>query len=461
MISLRPKRPSLSLVGDMVTLTLTFFISVFFFRDYKLSKLEWAILAGFIFIWMIIGYWRRIYNANVTHEINQRVLNHVKAYSAYILVVSLFHLFFDIPVNNKTSILAIVVGFPLLGAVTNYVLSKYISLVRSVEENTKYTLIAGVGDVAKNVEQQLYAQRAVRHQIKGFINCKKSEALAIAPERVVGDIKNMQEYLNDNPVDEIVIALPVKRTKKIQNILSVADYHGIRVKYVIDYGDLFGKNYKVTRYGQLDTVNVRQLPLDAGFSSFLKNCFDKVFAACALLFLAPLFITIAILIKLDSPGPVFYCPVRIGKGGRPFKVYKFRSMRENDAATGGTLSTQKDDPRVTKLGRILRKYSLDELPQFINVLVGNMSVVGPRPHRRFLNKQLQESVYKYMTRHYVKPGITGWAQVNGWRGPTDTDEQKMQRTLHDFWYMENWSLWLDFKIIYLTIFSKKVHKSAF
>jgi putative colanic acid biosynthesis UDP-glucose lipid carrier transferase len=125
------------------------------------------------------------------------------------------------------------------------------------------------------------------------------------------------------------------------------------------------------------------------------------------------------------------------------------------------LSTQKDDPRITPLGKILRKYSLDELPQFINVLLGDMSVVGPRPHRSFLSQQFQDSVDKYMVRHYFKPGITGWAQVNGWRGPTDTEEQKAQRTHHDLWYVENWSLWLDIKIIYLTIFSRKAHTSAY
>lgn len=136
-------------------------------------------------------------------------------------------------------------------------------------------------------------------------------------------------------------------------------------------------------------------------------------------------------------------------------------MRVNDAAAGGMLSTQQNDPRITRLGRILRKYSLDELPQFLNVLLGDMSVVGPRPHRSFLNQQFQESVDKYMVRHYFKPGITGWAQVNGWRGPTDTKEQKDQRTRHDLWYVENWSLWLDIRIIYLTIFSRKAHTSAF
>jgi len=125
------------------------------------------------------------------------------------------------------------------------------------------------------------------------------------------------------------------------------------------------------------------------------------------------------------------------------------------------LSTTENDPRITKLGTRLRKYSIDELPQFFNVLIGNMSVVGPRPHRRFLDRQLQETVLKYMVRHYVKPGITGWAQVNGWRGPSVTDQQKKQRTEHDLYYVENWTFWFDVKIIFFTLFSKKTHSIAF
>jgi putative colanic acid biosynthesis UDP-glucose lipid carrier transferase len=289
----------------------------------------------------------------------------------------------------------------------------------------------------------------------------KKEECRVKKEKVVGELKHIQSYLKENLVDEIVIALPVKPSKKVRNILEVADYHGIRVRYVPDYQSLFGKNYKTTRYGRIDVVNVRQLPLDETFSFFMKNSFDKVFSTAVLFLLSPVLLTIALLIKLESPGPVFYSPIRIGKAGRPFKVFKFRSMQVNDAATGGTLSTQKDDPRITRLGRILRKYSLDELPQFVNVLLGDMSVVGPRPHRSFLNQQFQESIDKYMVRHYFKPGITGWAQVNGWRGPTDTNEQKAQRTRHDLWYVENWSFWLDLKIILLTIFSRKAHKSAF
>lgn len=329
------------------------------------------------------------------------------------------------------------------------------------EDSTKYTLVAGIGHAAKNFEKQLYAQQSPGHKIKGFIDCSEDRECSVGRENVVGNIKEIQQYLEVNPVDEIIIALNGLPSKAIQTILSAADYYGIRVKCILDYNEIFGKNYKITRYGEVEAINIRQLPIDGVYAAFLKDCFDKVFSTIVLLLLSPVFLLLALLIKFQSPGPVFYCPIRIGKAGRPFKVYKFRTMQSNDDPSDGLLSTQKDDQRITSIGRILRKYNLDELPQFINVFLGNMSVVGPRPHRRFLNHQLQQSVYKYMVRHYVKPGITGWAQVNGWRGPTDTEEQKIQRTLHDLWYLENWSIWLDLKIVFLTIFSKKVLGGGF
>jgi Undecaprenyl-phosphate glucose phosphotransferase len=461
MISLRPKRPILYLGGDMLTLTLTLIVSLYFFKDEKFSKLEWVILSGFIILWLIIVCYRTVYNSDLDKDFKLLVSTHLKAYSTFIVLLLFFYFLFPFSLPNKSGIIAIVVQVPVLSIATNFFLIKLASWLKTTKGNTKYTLVAGVGNVAKNVEQQLFAHRVPGRQIKGFIDCLEDEECTVGKDKVVGSLTDIQQYLQEHPVDEIVIALPGTPSKKIQNIISIADYHGIRVKYIPDYQEIFGRNYKFTRYGEIDAVNIRQTPLDGQYASFIKNSFDKIFSAIALVLLFPILLAIAILIKLDSPGPVFYCPIRIGKGGKAFKVFKFRSMRENDTPSGGTLSTQKDDPRVTKLGKILRKYSLDELPQFINVFLGDMSVVGPRPHRRYLNQQLQETVYKYMIRHYIKPGITGWAQVNGWRGPTDTDEQKRQRTLHDLWYMENWSFGLDVKIIILTIFSRKTHKIAF
>lgn len=460
MISLRPKRPIFNADGDMLTLSIGLLLSFYFFIDYNLSKKEWAILSGFIVLWLLVQYGIKLYYTDSEDRFRSKIIKHVQAYAAVVVAVSLSYFLYPGLISKQTTI-AIMVGFPVMGITINLLGSKLKGRQLLAAKKVKYTLIAGVGKVAKNVEEELHTQHVSGYKIKGFINCLKNEECVVGKEMVVGDLKDLHQVLKSNSIDEIVIALPGNPYRKIQHILSAADYHGIRVKYIPDYKDIFGRNYKITRYGHIDAVNIRQMPLDGKIPFFLKNAFDKVFALTVLLFLLPLFTILAILIKLDSPGPVFYCPMRVGKSGRPFKLYKFRSMCANDDASGGTLSTQANDPRITKLGRIIRKYSLDELPQFLNVLMGDMSVVGPRPHRSYLNQQLQESVYKYMIRHYIKPGITGWAQVNGWRGPTDTDEQKRQRTLHDLWYLENWSFWLDFKIIFLTIFSRKAHDKAF
>lgn len=444
----------------MLTFILTLFISIYFFSDNSFTGLDWYIVICFFLLWLLLVYWKKLYYINFSNGLSLRLSNYIKAYIILIGIGLLFCSLVPFTEASSKMVMAFVVGFPLIAAPINFMLVALTNSVRITEDHTKYALVAGIGKLAESVEKQIFASHKSGYQIKGFINCNKEECV-VREDKVVGELKNIHDYLRHNPVDEIIIALPSKRSKKIKDIVVAADYYGIRVKYIPDYQELFGKNYKTTRYGNFDAVNVRQLPLDETFSFLIKNTFDKIFSLAALVLLAPILLILMVLIKLESPGPAFYCPVRIGKGGKPFRVFKFRSMRENDNALGGCLSTQKDDPRITKLGAVMRKYSLDELPQFLNVLLGDMSVVGPRPHRSYLNQQLQESEDKYMIRHYFKPGITGWAQVNGWRGPTETKEQKSQRTLHDLWYVENWSLHLDLKIIFMTIFSRKVHKSAF
>ena len=173
----------------------------------------------------------------------------------------------------------------------------------------------------------------------------------------------------------------------------------------------------------------------------------------AIIITLPVTIALSIMIKLESTGPVFYRPQRVGLNGTEFDCLKFRSMIVDTSPTREEKYCQ-GDPRITKVGAFIRKSSLDELPQFINVLKGEMSVVGPRPHRKFLNDQLQSKVEGYMLRHYIKPGITGWAQVNGWRGPTETMEQKINRTKHDLWYIDNWTIWLDLRIVLMTVVGK-------
>jgi putative colanic acid biosynthesis UDP-glucose lipid carrier transferase len=202
-------------------------------------------------------------------------------------------------------------------------------------------------------------------------------------------------------------------------------------------------------------------PASAGVHGLLKELFDKIFALIALILLLPLFIVLAIAIKLSSPGPVFFRQPRLGLNGKRFDVYKFRSMKPHKEFNGKITQATRDDPRITPIGRFIRRTSLDELPQFINVLIGDMSVVGPRPHAIQHNNLYKNKVAMYMQRHRVKPGITGWAQINGCRGETDTDEKMQRRVAYDLQYIKNWSFWMDVKIISWTAFKGWTDTNAY
>lgn len=447
---------------DESVLVLAFIGSFYYYQLQHYQGLAWLILTSLSLMWLVISHIRKLYSSDLHNGIKARLINYSKSYlifGAIIAAIIFLNTEFFIAVDKLLMTFAF--GFLIFDILVNVVVIFIISKLRRKPENLKHTLIAGVGDLAANISSQLKSNPDFGYEITGFLRCNGEECKVNSKE-VVGTVDDIKSYLNNNSVDEILIALPYESSgKRIQHIIREADHEGVRVSYVPDYQGLFGINSKYDHDGQLNTINVRQLPLDEIYAAIEKATFDFIFSAVVLILISPILLAIAILIKLDSPGPVFYCPIRVGKGGRNFKLYKFRTMLVNDAATNGTLSTQKNDPRITRVGRVLRKYSLDELPQFLNVLLGDMSVVGPRPHRNFLNQQMKEHVDKYMLRYYFRPGITGWAQVNGWRGPTETEEQIAMRTNHDLWYIENWSFLLDLKIIWMTIFGRKVHNNAF
>ncbi|MCS4434340.1 exopolysaccharide biosynthesis polyprenyl glycosylphosphotransferase [Aquiflexum gelatinilyticum] len=449
---------------DVISLTIAFFISLYFYRinDLNFQKMEIVFLLGLISLWLIIGYSNKLYvEWTGSSFVKSRMSKYFKTYFILAGIIGILYLVFSFPKDVRNLLIAILAGIPSLGIITNSLVIRLAAPIKERRTKMSTTLIAGSGQLANKVAGFLESSSYARFAVQGFIDCNPEVNGKSKHERTVATLDSLKEYLKFNFADEIIIALPYNEMDKIKSIVEIADYHGTRIRFVPDYQGIFGENFKTYQFGDLQLVNIRQLPLDNWFPNLLKNIFDIVFASTVLLFLSPIFVVIGILIKMDSPGPVFYTPIRIGKGGKQFKVFKFRSMKTNDSVVGGTQSTVKDDPRITKIGKFLRKYSLDELPQFINVLTGEMSVVGPRPHRIFLNQVMQETEDKYMVRHYYKPGITGWAQVNGWRGPMETEEQKKQRTSHDLEYLKKWTLLFDIKIIWLTVFGKKTHEEAF
>ncbi|MBF8284659.1 MAG: putative glycosyltransferase [Anaerolineales bacterium] len=294
-------------------------------------------------------------------------------------------------------------------------------------------ILIGTGEVARLVIQKIHSQP------------RPEQSRGVEGYPVLGQTEDLPRLMDQYGVDEVIIATPEAPDEEMVQLISLCYREGVSIKVFPDVFELMAAGVTIDDLGGLPLLNVRDVAL-RGWKLTFKRAMDLVGSAIGLVLLSPLMMLIALLIKLDSPGPVIYVQERMGLDAKPFPVFKFRSMRA-DAEVNGPGWTVKDDPRVTRLGRFIRKYSIDELPQLINVLLGDMSLVGPRPEQPAFVEQFQQMIPRYMERHREKAGLTGWAQVNGLRGDTSI----MERTKYDLWYIENWSVWLDIKIIVRTL----------
>ncbi|HGY9624949.1 undecaprenyl-phosphate glucose phosphotransferase [Pseudomonas putida] len=340
-----------------------------------------------------------------------------------------------------------------IGALLCFVLRGSVFLVlrkiRSVGMNLKSVLLVGTGGVAAsklNNEEEL-----------------KEEGFSIKGSLDYQDTSDWYESLinrvDELGVHEVWLFLPLAEGGAIRSILYALRHHTVAVRFIPEWGDIRLINHKVSHIAGLYSLDLSCSPMD-GPARLLKRLEDMLLGTAICILILPVCLLIAGAVRCSSPGPVLFKQYRIGFNGERFKVYKFRSMVVH--AEGGTITqASRNDARVTKVGAFLRRTSLDELPQFFNVLQGRMSIVGPRPHALAHNEYYKDLVESYMQRHKVKPGITGWAQVSGYRGETDTLDKMQSRVEHDLWYIDNWSLLLDLKIIFLTVFKGFVNKNAF
>lgn len=278
----------------------------------------------------------------------------------------------------------------------------------------------------------------------------------------LGDLSSISGYLerNHGRIEQIWISLPLSDRNNVKGLLQLLERYPVPVKLVPDIIDFGILNPSVEQIGRMPIINLRQGVTNPYYLA-VKRVEDWVIAGLVVLLLSPLFLMLAIGVKLSSPGPVFFRQVRNGLGGREFKMLKFRSMRVHREEPGRITQATRDDPRVTRFGAFLRRSSLDELPQFFNVLGGSMSVVGPRPHAVQHNDQYEQLIDRYMQRHYVKPGITGWAQVNGYRGETRELRAMKKRVQYDLDYIRRWSPWLDIRIVVMTALKVLGQKAAY
>jgi len=304
-------------------------------------------------------------------------------------------------------------------------------------------VIVGAGEPASTVIQRITHNPRLGYDILGLVTYDHQPPPPGA--RVLGSLDELSRLVAREAVDEVIIALPNANSQDLLTVIAHCDRSTISIKVLPDQFQIMAGQLSVGELSGLPLLNLRDVAL-RGWKLTLKRAIDLIGSATGLVLLSPLMFLIAILIKLDSPGPALYTQERMGLDGKRFYLFKFRTMRA-DAEAQGPGWTRPDDPRRTRLGAFLRRTNLDELPQLINVLLGDMSLVGPRPERPVYVEEFRKRIPRYMERHREKAGITGWAQVNGLRGDTSIEE----RTKYDLWYIENWSVWLDIKIILMTI----------
>ncbi|MBI4641168.1 MAG: undecaprenyl-phosphate glucose phosphotransferase [Candidatus Tectomicrobia bacterium] len=334
---------------------------------------------------------------------------------------------------------------------------KGLQVLRSRGYNLRWILIVGAGPVGQSLLEKIELHPEMGFQVVGFLDEDPTRVGSFVKGKpILGSLDSLAKVTEEKAVDQVFITLPLNSYERLEDLINSL-WEGVAdVKIIPDFLHFMKLNAGIEEFEGLPIIRLSEGPM-VGWNRVIKRVIDVICATIALLLFAPLMVVIALLIKLTSPGSVFYRQERVGLDGKPFIIYKFRTMGVDAEEETGAVWATPDDERRTKLGAFLRRTSFDETPQFFNVLKGEMSLVGPRPERPIFVEQFRKSIPQYMLRHKVKSGITGWAQVNGWRGNTSLEK----RIEYDLYYIEHWSLFFDLKIIWLTIWRGFINEHAY
>ncbi|MFD1316824.1 undecaprenyl-phosphate glucose phosphotransferase [Namhaeicola litoreus] len=438
------------LLIDIIILSISFFIAHNLFKSEILSlnhyKLSFTIAA---FTWILIVLNRKIYDIPRFLRMDHIMMENVKALILYFLLINTLLLFFGIAISPKFYI-SMFLSFSFLQLAWHIAVLFQIKKMRIRGLNYRKVLLVGMNKNMEAMIKRIQSSPEVGYQISAlFTNAAPNE---FTKNLYQGRLEEVKSYCESNIIHHMIISLPHKQSAFINDLLHFGDNNLIRVKIIPEYSEYLSQSFYIDYVDLIPILKFRQEPLESLSNKLIKRSFDLIFSFFVILFICSwLFPVVAVFIKLSSDGPIFFVQERSGKRGKIFNCFKFRTMKINRESD--LIQATKDDDRITPVGRFLRKTSLDEFPQFINVFKGDMSVVGPRPHMLKHTKMYSQLVNKFMVRHFAKPGITGWAQIKGFRGETKEVEDMKKRAEADIWYLENWNLLLDFKIIILTVWN--------
>ena len=465
---------SLYLLGDLLATFAAFFIA-FWLRFEPLLDVFgkerpdaayylWPLLPVVLLLWPVVFYFHGLYQVRRGRSRVDEVFTLLVAVALAAVLLSVF-IFWYRPLRPDGEVFTYSRGFVGLFAVADLALVTvnrlalrgYLRWRRLRGENTQRILVVGAGVNGREIAAKLNAHRELGIVVVGYLDDdpnKQGKSIEGVP--VLGTTHQVTEVIEERVVDQVYVALPLDAHRQMMRILQQVGKECVDVKLVPDILQYATLKAAIEDVDGTPVINLSQVPMQ-GWHSMIKRLMDVLLALGALLVVLPFFPFVAAIIWFEDRGPIFYRQERMGLDGRPFMMLKFRSMRVNAESSTGPVWAIKDDPRRTRFGEFLRHWSLDELPQLWNVVRGDMSIVGPRPERPAFVREFKHKLPQYMLRHRVKAGITGWAQVHGWRGNTSI----RKRLQYDLYYIENWSLGLDLKILWMTLRSGLRHHNAY
>ena len=406
-----------------------------------------AVIPVYLILYFAFGLYkpRRTYK-NIFSEATQIIKVNILAFFALVSILFIINQ----PDFSRIMLFLMAIIATIFGIIERFTIRSILKNLRVNNKNLKHILIVGDNELAYTFARKIRANPYLGFVVSGLLGREEHVGKEVEGSRIIGSFNQLDQVLENNRYDRVVLAIPLKYYYKINELVESCEKVGIKAEIIPDYIRYFPAQPSVDMIEDIPIINIRYVPLDDNFNKFLKYTSDYVISIIAIIITSPIMFVTAIAIKLTSPGPIIFKQERVGHNGKIFEMYKFRSMKVQDPSEEKSEWTTPDDPRKTKVGDFIRKTSIDELPQFFNVLKGDMSVVGPRPERPYFVDQFKESIPKYMVKHQVKPGLTGWAQIHGCRGDTSINK----RIEYDIEYVENWHMGLDLAIMIKTALKK-------
>jgi Undecaprenyl-phosphate glucose phosphotransferase len=398
-----------------------------------------------------------MYSSKRTARTVYEIFNIIKANTVGILGIMVVFFALKIPDFSRGFVAAFYISNIVVEALMRKAVRYSLRQMRLKGYNIKHIMLVGYSRAAEEYIDKIKSNSEWGYEVCGILDDRVPAGATYKGVKVIGEIDMLEEILSKNSLDEISITISLSDYDRLESIVKICEKSGVHTKFIPDYNSVIPSRPYFEDLDGLAVVNIRRVPLTNTGNKIVKRLVDIVGSVFAIILFSPIMAVTAIAIKATSKGPLIFKQERVGLHNKPFKMYKFRSMEVQDESEEKKGWTTKNDPRVTKVGRIIRRTSIDELPQFFNVLKGDMSLIGPRPERPLFVEKFKEEIPRYMIKHQVRPGITGWAQVNGYRG----DSSIKKRIEYDLYYIENWTITFDIKILFLTIFTGFVNKNAY